>query len=168
MAEAITLVGLVASVLQLVDTVAQTHRYINDVRGAPNDQQRLLLEVLNLQPLVRELDRRMTSTQAAGLINGMQEFAEPLTQMKGTMEQLSIKLTPEGFSKVSNRLAWPLWRKKGVEEELSTIERFKGLLNVWLGMDIWSGTSSFTRIVVSLALGIPREAGPPQTRGLQH
>ncbi|KAJ7453131.1 hypothetical protein FB451DRAFT_1565686 [Mycena latifolia] len=132
------IVGLVASVLQLVDALTQARGYIHDFHKAPKDQQRLLLEIRNLEPLFRELDKRIKNNQAAGIISGVQAFSEPLMQLKGIVERLTKKLNLDGLAKVSNRLTWPLWGKEDVEAGLSTIERFKSLLNAWLGMDIWS------------------------------
>jgi hypothetical protein len=130
-------VGLIASVLQLVDTLAKARDYIHDFHNAPKDQQRILLEIQNLSPLIRELDRRIQNT-VTGITSGLQELTEPLTQLKGMLERLTKELKWEGSSKVSKRFIWPLWGKEDVEEKLRTIERFKSLLNNWLGMDIWS------------------------------
>ncbi|KAJ7453550.1 hypothetical protein B0H11DRAFT_272721 [Mycena galericulata] len=130
------IVGLVASVLQLVDTVAKAHDYIQDFRNAPEEQQRLLLEVQNLDPLMRELDRTINDGEATGISRGMQEFEGSSIQLKTVMERLAKKLNPAGIRKVSNRLTWSLWGKEDVQEGLMTIERSKSLLNAWLGMDI--------------------------------
>ncbi|KAJ7481671.1 ankyrin repeat-containing domain protein [Mycena latifolia] len=138
MAEIMGLVGLVASVLQLVDAMAGAHRYIMNFRDAPKDQKRLLSEIQSLEPLVKELGNRIKSNQAAGLTSGLQKFETPLIQLKRVMERLTQKLDSSGISKVSNRVVWPLWGKEDIEEGLNTIERFKSLLNTWLGMDIWS------------------------------
>ncbi|KAJ7453133.1 ankyrin repeat-containing domain protein [Mycena latifolia] len=132
------IVGLIASVLQLVDTAVKSLRYIKDFRDAPKDQQRLLLEIQTLEPLIRELDKRTKNNQNTGLNSGMQEIAQPLTQLKGIMEPLTKKLDSNRISKFSSRLNWPLWGKEEVQAGLDTIERFKSLLNAWLGMDIWS------------------------------
>ncbi|KAJ7453089.1 ankyrin repeat-containing domain protein [Mycena latifolia] len=137
MADPIGLVGLVASVLQLVNTVAQIRGYIKDFRDAPEDQRQLLLEIESLESLVVELEERIKSNQATGMTSGLQQFERPLIQLKGTMERLTKKLDSTGISKVSHRVVWPLWGKEDIEEGLSTIERFKSLLNAWLGMDIW-------------------------------
>ncbi|KAJ7143051.1 ankyrin repeat-containing domain protein [Mycena epipterygia] len=134
------IVGLVASILQLVDTVVKTRDYIQDFRNAPKDQKRLLLEIRNVEPLVRELDKRIKNNHVAGLTSGLEEFREPLIQLKGTMEQLVKKLDLDGIRKVSSRLTWSLWGKDDVQEGLNTMERFKSLLNVWLDMDIWNST----------------------------
>ncbi|KAJ7453123.1 ankyrin repeat-containing domain protein [Mycena latifolia] len=138
------IVGLIASVLQLVDTAVSIHRYIKDFRDAPKDQQRLLLEIQSLEPLVKELDNRIKKNQATGLTSGLQEFGEPLIQLKGIMERLTKKLDSTGISKVSNRVVWPLWGKEDIEEGLNSIERFKSLLNAWLGMDIWKSGQDIT------------------------
>ncbi|KAJ7453162.1 hypothetical protein FB451DRAFT_1100503 [Mycena latifolia] len=134
------IIGLVASVLQLVDTVAKARGYIRGFHNAPREQQRLLLEIQNLQPLVRELDRRILDNQAAGLTSGLQEFQQPLMQLKRTIERLTKKLNWDGFSSLSDRLTWPLWGKEDIEEGLTTLEQFKSLLNAWLGIDIWNST----------------------------
>ncbi|KAJ7706750.1 hypothetical protein B0H17DRAFT_1174779, partial [Mycena rosella] len=138
------IVGLVASILQLVDTVASTYRYIQDFRDAPKHQQRLLLEIRNLEPLIRELDKRIKDSRSAGLTSGVQEFDEPLLQLKAIMERLTNKLGSTGLSKISSRVTWPLWGKDDVVEGLNTIERFKSLLNAWLGMDIWKSAQDIT------------------------
>ncbi|KAJ7453166.1 hypothetical protein FB451DRAFT_1565719 [Mycena latifolia] len=134
------IIGLVASVLQLVDTVAKARGYIRGFQNAPREQQRLLLEIQNLQPLVKELDRHILDNQAAGLTSGLQEFQQPLVQMKEIMERLTKKLHSDGISRVSDRLTWPLWGKEDIEEGLTTIEQFKSLLNTWLGIDILTST----------------------------
>ncbi|KAJ7453169.1 ankyrin repeat-containing domain protein [Mycena latifolia] len=113
------IVGLIASVLQLVDTLAEARDYITGFRDAPKDKQRLFLEIQNLQSL---------------------QLEDPLMQLKGTMERLTKKLSPADVLKVSNRLTWPLWGKEDVQEGLDSIERFKSLLNAWLEMNIWNST----------------------------
>ncbi|KAJ7443837.1 ankyrin repeat-containing domain protein [Mycena latifolia] len=133
-------VGLIASVLQLIETLAQARRYFHNFHEAPNEQQRLLLEIQNLHPLIRELDRRLLDYQAAGRALGLQEFSDPLLLLKGIMERLTGKLNSTGMSKFYSRLAWPLWGKEDVQDGLNTIERFKSLLNAWMGMDIWNST----------------------------
>jgi type II secretory pathway component PulF len=141
------IVGLVASVLQLVDTVAKARGYIINFRDAPKDQKRLLLEIQNLAPLVKELDKRVKSNRYAGLTSGLQEFGVPLMQLKEVMEGLTKKLNPtNGVSKVIHRMAWSLWEKEDVQETLKTVERFKSLLMTQLGMDIWSVISPSTYI----------------------
>ncbi|KAJ6563634.1 hypothetical protein DFH09DRAFT_1364040 [Mycena vulgaris] len=143
--------GLVASILQLVDTVAKAHHYITDFHDAPKDQQRLLWEIKSLEPLVRKLDNQIRKDQAAGLLSGLREFEESLVLLKGVMERLTKKLDSTGISKLAGRLAWPLWGKEDVNEGLNAIERFKSLLNAWLGMDILNFTQDITSSLQDVA-----------------
>ncbi|KAJ7319335.1 hypothetical protein DFH08DRAFT_390668 [Mycena albidolilacea] len=126
------IVSLIASVLQLVDAVAKGRRYIQDFRDAPKDQQRLLLEVQNLDSLLKALDTRVKNNGAQ-----MQEIEGCLIDLKGMMERLTKKLDPKDIAHISSRLTWSLWRKEDVQEALDTIERFKSLVNAWLGVDVW-------------------------------
>jgi hypothetical protein len=130
------IVGLVASVLQLFEAVARARDYIHDFRHAPKEQEQLSLEIQNLEPLVRELENQIKNGRETRSIGSMLNFEQPLIQLKGVMERLVKKLDQAG-AKVTGRLTWPLWGKDDVQEELSTVERFKALLNAWLGMDNW-------------------------------
>ncbi|KAJ7242072.1 ankyrin repeat-containing domain protein [Mycena rebaudengoi] len=129
------IVGLVASILQLVDTAAKTRAYINDFRDAPKEQQKLLAEIENLKPLLEELQKRVTTSHFLGWVNSMQQFREPLLQLQRLIADLTQKLKSTG--RVLGRLSWPLWGKEDAEKDLGAIERFKSLLNTCLAMDIW-------------------------------
>ncbi|KAF7334412.1 ANK-REP-REGION domain-containing protein [Mycena venus] len=135
------IVGLVASILQLVETVSKAREYIHDFRNARKDQKKLLQEIQNLEPLITEFQQRVKDSQIAGSTSTMQKFSKPLNQLKETMERLAKKLEPTGTTrKVSNRLTWSMWGKEEVHEGLNTIERSKSLLSVWLAMNIWNST----------------------------
>jgi hypothetical protein len=127
------IVGLIASLFQLVDVIAKAHNYIRDLRDAPEDQQRLILEIQNLKKLLTELDKRVKIDKAA-TVKVMQEVEGPLMELKLTMDRLTKKLHSEGSLKISSRLTWPLWGKEEVQEGLNGIERFKSLVNAWLGL----------------------------------
>ncbi|KAJ7789951.1 hypothetical protein B0H14DRAFT_2626565 [Mycena olivaceomarginata] len=131
------IVGLFASILQLVDTIAIARDYIKGFRDAPKDQQELLAEINNLAPLMKEVEERIKRAQSVRSGGGIQHFNEPLIQLDVVMRRLAKKLEPAGgVSRVSNRLTWPMWGKEDIQEGLRTIERFKSLLNAWLGIDI--------------------------------
>ncbi|KAJ7922682.1 ankyrin repeat-containing domain protein [Mycena leptocephala] len=128
------IVGLVATVLQLVDTVASARIFYNEFRDAPTDMLRLLLEIQSLESLIEKFRERIDKSEGSGVPGGtIQEIEEPLTQLTGTMERLTKKLDSH---KVTSRLAWPLWGKEDVQEGLNSIERFKSSISVWLGMNI--------------------------------
>ncbi|KAJ7816855.1 hypothetical protein B0H14DRAFT_3743119 [Mycena olivaceomarginata] len=124
------IVGLVASILQLVDIVANARHYVQGSRNARKDQEKLLLEIQNLQPLIAELNQRRTGNQVVGATSTIQRFEQPLKTLEETMKQLTQKLQPNGpIRKLFTRLTWPLWGKDDVRDVLNTIERSQGWLN---------------------------------------
>ncbi|KAJ6554334.1 ankyrin repeat-containing domain protein [Mycena capillaripes] len=127
------IVGLIASILQLVDGVVKARIYVQDFRNAPKDQQQLLQEIKGLDPFIRKLDERIRSSHATALTRNLET---PLIQLKEMIERLTKKLSLEGIQKSSGRLTWSLWGREDVQDGLNTIERFKSLVNVWLGVDI--------------------------------
>ncbi|KAJ7306131.1 hypothetical protein DFH08DRAFT_517199, partial [Mycena albidolilacea] len=119
------LVGLIASVLQLVNTVAKTRDYIQVFRSAPHEQKELVLEVQNLGPLIRKLDERISDDEVHGSDTIIQNFKDPPRQLETMLERLAKKLDSDGIKKFSGRVTWSLWGKEDVNETLGAIERFK-------------------------------------------
>ncbi|KAJ7453199.1 ankyrin repeat-containing domain protein [Mycena latifolia] len=127
------IVGLVAAVLQLFDTVVVARDYAKDFRGGSKDKRKLLMELDSLRLLLKELHTRSNSGNKK-----LHQFREPLLELQDIMKRLAGKLAAgRGVSQLSNRITWMLWGKKDIQADLITIERFKALLNVWLAMDIW-------------------------------
>ncbi|KAJ7270190.1 ankyrin repeat-containing domain protein [Mycena rebaudengoi] len=131
------IVGLLASVIQLVDTVATARDYVKDFYNAPKDQHKLLLEVQSLQPLLKELQNRVETNRSVRVVGSLQQFRKPLIQLEEVMKSLTTKLDSLKAPSLSQSLAWPLWGKKDVQESMNKVERFKALLLVCLTMDIW-------------------------------
>jgi hypothetical protein len=131
------IVGLVASILQLIDTVAKARNYTVGFRDATKDQERLLLEIQNLRPLMTELDQRLKDTQINGLPSGLLHLEGRLAPLGEVMTRLKAKLEPAGVKKISSRVTWALWGKDDVKAGMTAIERFKSSVSVWLGMDTW-------------------------------
>ncbi|KAJ7613773.1 ankyrin repeat-containing domain protein [Mycena polygramma] len=125
--------SLTASILQLIDTVANTRDHIEDFRNAPHDQRQLLEEAQSLSPLIQELKDRIEGRHAVGLT---QSLETPLQEVEEVLKRLMKKLNLRGISKFSGRVTWSLWGKEDVHDGLEIIERFKSLLNSWLGVDI--------------------------------
>ncbi|KAJ6528220.1 hypothetical protein DFH09DRAFT_161107 [Mycena vulgaris] len=126
--------GLVASILQLVDAALKAREYIQDFRHAPQNQQKLLSEMDDLRPLLVELQRRIAANPISGML---QQMKTPLITFKSMIGDFTAKLAPgDGlFSKLTNQLTWSLWNKKEAEY-LDRFEQFKSLLNSWLLLDI--------------------------------
>ncbi|KAJ7434230.1 ankyrin repeat domain-containing protein [Mycena latifolia] len=132
MAEAL---GTLASILQLVDTILKAREYIKDFHEAPKEQKKLFSEMEGLKALLMELDKRVTGSPASV---AFQQMVEPLATFKTTLELVTKKLGPvDGLSKFTRRLSWTLWSKKEVAGYLEDVERIKGLINLWMTMDIW-------------------------------
>ncbi|KAF7335742.1 Ankyrin repeat domain containing protein [Mycena venus] len=144
------IVGLIASVLQLIDAVEKVRKYSVGFRDAPKDQEKLLLEIQNLKPLMTELDLRINSGQSIGLPQSLRRLDEQLVPLEEMMQRLKTKLDSGGISKVSARVSWALWGKEDVHEGLNAIERFKSSLSVWLGMDNWKSTRDITTFLQNI------------------
>ncbi|KAJ6563577.1 hypothetical protein DFH09DRAFT_1476179 [Mycena vulgaris] len=131
------LLGLIASALQLVDTVVTARGYIKDFLNAPKEQRAFFLEVQNLRPLLLELHRRFEGSDSVGT----QHLGAPLGQLNTMLDGLAQRLSPAGLIGAYHRGSWPLWGKKEVQvERLKVIERFKSLISAWLGIDVWDAT----------------------------
>ncbi|KAF7370633.1 Ankyrin repeat domain containing protein [Mycena sanguinolenta] len=129
------IVGLVASILQLVDTIKKARDYVHTFRDAQKQRKLLLMEIESLEPLLRELDGRIQRSQGGDITAEIQNFEEPLLQFREIVERLAKELD-QGSGFIS-RVTWSLWGKGDVEEELDTVRRFQASLTVWLEMDIW-------------------------------
>jgi hypothetical protein len=128
-----------ASITALLDLTGKVIQYINRVRGAAADRQRILKEI----------------TSASGLLYRLQEYGEqairgdswsltlqslnvrdgPLEQFKTALEKLISKLAPaEGLKKIGKASTWP-FQEKEVKDILNTIERQKSLFSLALQND---------------------------------
>jgi hypothetical protein len=138
MSDPITLVGLVASILQLIDMIVKARDYVAGFKDAPKDQRDFVAEVDSLAPLLREFETRLRVDTSVGMVNGVQQFEKPLVRLREVIAGMQQKLGPkDGAAKVFARVAWPLWGEKEVEKGLNTMERFKTLFSMWLAIGLW-------------------------------
>ncbi|KAJ7483657.1 hypothetical protein FB451DRAFT_1170245 [Mycena latifolia] len=132
MAEAL---GTLASILQLVDTILKAQEYFKDFHEAPKDQKKLFSEMEGLRALLVELDKRVTENPSS---EAFSQMVGPLATLETMMEHVTEKLGPiDGQLKFTKRMSWTLWSKKEVAGYIEELERIKGLINLWLTMDIW-------------------------------
>jgi hypothetical protein len=135
----VTAVGLIASIVQLIDATAKAIKYLNYVKDAPKDRARLALEATSLLVLLTDLRYRVeevgttdpwfTAVRLLGVEKG------PLEQFKEAMEMLIRKLKPEtGMKKLGKVLLWT-FDKKEVDDILSKIERLKSFVGLALQKD---------------------------------
>ncbi|KAJ7291120.1 hypothetical protein C8J57DRAFT_1211638 [Mycena rebaudengoi] len=138
-------VGLVVSILQLVDTFAKACLHIKNMRDAPMEHRRLVSEIHNLKPLLKEMQRRMPDGGSVAT----EQLKASLVELEKTVKYLTVRFdSGSGPLKFSKRLTWTLWKKEHAIEDLNQIERFKSLLNSWLGMDIWSAAQEREREMI--------------------
>ncbi|KAF7328594.1 hypothetical protein MSAN_02480300 [Mycena sanguinolenta] len=60
------------------------------------------------------------------------------------------------------RLTWPLWGKEDVQEGFDIVERFKGLIVIWLELDIWDFAQETAREYHDHTLAAIQEAAEEQ------
>ncbi|KAJ7688186.1 ankyrin repeat-containing domain protein [Mycena rosella] len=127
--------GTITAILQLVDTALKAREYVKDFHDAPKEQRKLFSEMEDLRSLLGELNKRAAASPSG---EGLQKMSPPLSAFKATMEKFTATLGPvEGLSKFTKRLTWTLWSKKEAVGYLEELERMKGLITLWLTMDIW-------------------------------
>ncbi|KAJ6521464.1 hypothetical protein DFH09DRAFT_997607 [Mycena vulgaris] len=124
------IVGVVAGALQFIDVLVKARDYLHDFRDAPEDQQRILREVIGIKPLLEQLDKRIKSSGVNSI--DAKQLEERMLDLKGLFERLATMLKPglSPGSKILKRIEWTLWGKNDVKEALSTIERFKTMC-IW-------------------------------------
>ncbi|KAH0534081.1 hypothetical protein FGG08_007315 [Glutinoglossum americanum] len=135
----VTVVGLAASIVQLINATTKAIKYLNDVKEAPKDRARLAREATSLLALLIDLRYRVEEAEStdpwfAGVCSLGVEGG-PLEQFKKAIEELAEKLKPEGgMRKFGKALLWTL-DKNEIGNTLSRIERLKTLVGFALQKD---------------------------------
>ncbi|KAJ6521488.1 hypothetical protein DFH09DRAFT_1373039 [Mycena vulgaris] len=128
------IICVVASALQLIDSLIKARDYIHDFRDAPEDQQRILRELISIKPLLEQLDKRIKSSGVTSI--DATQLEERMLDLNGLIKQLTtiLKSVLSPGWKTLKRIEWTLWGKNDAKEALTTIERFKT-------MCIWASVS---------------------------
>jgi hypothetical protein len=135
----VTAVGLVASIIQLIDATTTAIKYLNDVKDAPKDRAALAREGSSLLALLTDLRYRLEEAESTdpwfNSVRSLGVEGGPLEQFKDVMEELARKLKPEaGIKKFGKALIWTL-DKNAIGNILSKIERLKTLVSLALQKD---------------------------------
>ena len=135
----VTVVGLVAAIVQLIDTTSTAIKYVNDVKDAPKDRATLAREGSSLLALFIDLRYRVEEADStSSWFTGVRSLAVeggPLDELKCVMEELARKLKPAtGVKKFSKALIWTL-DKKDISDILAKMERLKTLVSLALQKD---------------------------------
>ncbi|KAI1130746.1 hypothetical protein F5Y10DRAFT_107493 [Nemania abortiva] len=137
-----SVVGLAASIIQLIETTATVLRYANDVRDAPTERAQFARHASSLLALLTDLRYRVEEAKSASepwfvALRGLGVEGGPLDELKDRMERLATKLQPlpaGRLEKARKALTWTL-DKKEISEVLVQIERAKTLVMLALQND---------------------------------
>ncbi len=131
--------SMAASIIAAVQMTGTVLGYLNDVKDASKDRDKLCIEASSVYGLLTSLAYRIkaakpdepwfTAVRMLGTENG------PLDQFKQTLQSIASKLGPTaGFEKVRKSLIWK-FEKKEVNACLIQIERLKSLVSLALAND---------------------------------
>lgn len=131
----ITIVGFVASVVQLIDITSKAVSYFNDVKNAPKERAKLAIETTSLLALFTDLRYRVEETTSTDpWFAGLRSLGGPLMEFNKAMIDVADKLTPATSGINLRRVLWTL-DKKEIDAILSKIERLKTLIGLALQKD---------------------------------
>ncbi|RMJ16034.1 hypothetical protein CDV36_004270 [Fusarium kuroshium] len=136
-----SVVGLTASIIQLIETTAKVIGYVNNVKDAPAERAQFARHASSLLALLTDLRYRVEEAGPASdswfvALRGLGAEGGPLDQLHDQMERLATRLEPSTgrFKKMGKALIWAL-DKKDIDETLAQIERVKTLIMLALQND---------------------------------
>ncbi|KAH0556173.1 hypothetical protein GP486_005895 [Trichoglossum hirsutum] len=139
MAEALTVVGFVASVIQLINATTRTILYINDVKDASKDRAKLAREVTSLLALLTDLRYRAEAAKSTdpwfANVRSLGEKGGPLEQFEEAIDDLERKLKPDNsWKKFGKPFLWT-FDKNEINRIITKIERLKASISLALQND---------------------------------
>ncbi|KAL8734090.1 MAG: hypothetical protein Q9181_003319 [Wetmoreana brouardii] len=139
--EPVTVLGLAASVSQLICVAARSIQYLNDLKVASEDQAKLLQEASNVLPLLIALRNRLEeSSSDETWFNGIRSLGVedgPLDQLYEALEQLATRVQPTSSVKRLGRAVKSPFEKAKCMDILKRIDRTKSMINLALQNDIF-------------------------------
>ena len=135
----VTVVGLAASVAQLIDVTAKTILYLNGVKDASKARAKLAQEVSCLLTFFNNLRCRLEESNPTDpwfqRLRALGGKCGPLEDFKATLEDLSQRLAPNaGAKKLGQALVWS-FEKKEIDSVLLKFERLKSHIHLALEQD---------------------------------
>ena len=132
-------VSAAASVIAVLQLTAKVIGYLNDVKNAPNECEKCMIEISNLQSLLISLRYRLQKGQAGDswftAIQALNNKNGPLDQFKQALEKLLSRVEiQDGVQEIKRRLLWK-FKKEEVASILARIERLKSLVSLALEDD---------------------------------
>ena len=133
------MIGLTASLEQLIGSVIKVLGYLNDVKHAPRERKELCQETHDLLGLLMNLrDKIEIADRTSPWYDQFRSLGRPegpLERYKKALGDLVKLLVPDkGFKGLGKHLVWPLDKKK-IYETLALTERLKTLISIALQED---------------------------------
>lgn len=130
-----------ASIIAIVKLTGDLLGYLNDVKDAAKDRERLALEISNVSNLLVNLNYRINEASAGNewytAVKALATTGGPIDQYRSALEQLQSKFTSNassGLKRIGSALTWK-FSKEEVITILLRIERLKSLTQIALEMD---------------------------------
>ncbi|KAJ7290078.1 ankyrin repeat-containing domain protein [Mycena rebaudengoi] len=131
-------IGLLASIVQLVEAIRPVFEYVKDVRDGPAQRAEIVANVAALTALlgVLETQSAVIRTNAGPLFTAIQGLTAPLDELRDLLERLGRKVQDPKTAgqKLKGRLTWTL-DKADVRELLFKVERVKTLVTLAIQND---------------------------------
>ncbi|KAK6971547.1 ankyrin [Favolaschia claudopus] len=135
--------GIVSSVLQLLNTALKATDLVKDVYRATQEKQQIHDELEGLKPLLAELRLRVLANPSQGV---RRNIAAPLTKFQRTLEELLRRLQPA--KDTVERVKWGLFEKKKMKEDLLVLRQFHDVVNSWMILDFWDQIDAAKRLAI--------------------
>jgi hypothetical protein len=131
--------SITASIIALVQLTSTVIKYLDDVKDAPKDRAKLVIEASSLYSLLMHLKYRLEEGRSnESWYNSIRLLAVsngPFDQYKDVLENLQRKaVITSGAGKVLHALAWK-FNKTEVNDMFLRMERLKTLIQISLEMD---------------------------------
>ena len=131
--------SVAANIITVVQIAGSVITYLSDVKNAPKECGKCLIEVSNSNTLLLKLrDRLSESSPTEPWYTEVQALADkdgPLDQYRLALQHLRAKVEPTNkMRKLANILTWN-FIKEEVASILARMERLKALLSIALEMD---------------------------------
>jgi hypothetical protein len=131
--------SVAASIIAVIQIAGQVTTYLGDVKDAPRECEKCMVELSNSNILLLQLKARLSESSSQGpwyaKVQALNVKDGPLDQYKRSLEDLLEKVkAPSKMRKLVNTLLW-----SGIKEEVAGLraemERLKTLVSIALGMD---------------------------------
>ena len=131
--------SVTASIIAVVHLSCEVINYLNDIKDAPKECKRCLIEASHTQNLLLSLRHRLEEGQSGAAwfseIQKLEDPHGPLSQYKQALKELRSRLqAQDGFQRAKRRLLWK-FSKEEVRDILTRMERLKTIINIALEND---------------------------------